>query len=173
MPTLSHSFQQQVQGVLHAPSWVKAPVAIEKPLLLEAQAGLIASIELLQSSVHSIAHVCPASSLQWALGSPIYTGEGVLLCEVVPAQHLKARVWCKRGWEPNRPAQSCLPLRGQHRQIPDLSLQLFYFAVRPFQLQSTEAFVKPIHEGALRNRVHSKGIQERQAPLLLRVPILG
>lgn len=52
-------------------------------------------------------------------------------------------------------------------------LQLFYFAVSPLQLQSTEAFVEPVHEGALGDRVNGEGTQESRALLLLRVPILG
>ena len=39
-------------------------------------------------------------------------------------------------------------------------LQLFYFAVGPLQLQSTEALVEPVHEGSLGDRVHRKGTQE-------------
>lgn len=43
---------------------------------------------------------------------------------------------------------------------PPAHLQLFYFAVGPLQLQSTEALVKPVHEGSLGDRVHCEGTQE-------------
>lgn len=103
------------------PRWVfRAPVAVERPLLLEAQAGLVNAVQLLQGRLHCVARL-PCWPLQGAQG-PVRAGKGVLLCEVVPAQHLKTGVWREGAGSPRGQLRPRLPTRGQRGQVPDLSL---------------------------------------------------
>lgn len=64
-------------------------------------------------------------------------------------------------------------MHAQARPSGTAHLQLLYLNVSPLQLQSTEAFVEPVHEGTLGDRVDGEGTQESRAPFLLGVPILG